>query len=166
MKQHYFIDRDGPSFRYILQFLRNGKLTLPDNYSELEILLEEAKFYEIDALVEAIEDIKRTKDEVVKQECLAVSLCPDLGERISLSGRKPTIERCFPELKNALGDLRNTGWTRDSEYVIRFPVNGFCKLNSIQVLETILNNKFKLLTSNGGGVEGQQFSDFLFTKPV
>lgn len=166
MKQHYFLDRDGPSFRYILQFLRTGKLTLPEDYKELEILLEEAKFYELDALVESIEDYKKVKQQPVETECLAVNLCPELGERISLSGRKRTIEQCFPELGTALSDMRNAGWSRDSGYIIRFPVNGFCKLNSVQVLESIIASKFTLVASNGGGVEGQQFSDFLFTRPV
>lgn len=165
MKQHYFIDRDGPSFRYVLQFLRSGRLILPEGYEEIEILLEEAKYYELDALVEAIEDYRQSQSEYGQQECVAVSLSPDLGERICLSGRKPMLEQCFPELKPALNDLRNAGWTRDSDYVIRFPVNGFCDLNSMQIFEKILSDRFKLVTSNGGGVEGQQFSDYLFRRP-
>lgn len=165
MKQHYFIDRDGPSFRYILQFLRCGRLILPEQYKEIEILLEEAKFYELDALVEAIEDHKRPQSEDDPQDCIAVSISPDLGERIYLSGKKPVLEQCFTELKPALNDLRNTGWTRGGDYIIRFPVNGFCDLNSIQIFEKLLSHKFTLVTSNGGGVEGQQFSDYLFKHP-
>ena len=166
MKQHYFIDRDGPSFRYILQFLRSGKVTLPDNYAEMNILLEEAKYYEIDELVESLLILRQKKNSEPEKECLTISMCPDLGERISLSGRKTTIEELFPELSSALDDKRNSGWAIDSDYVIRFPINGFCKLNSIQVLERVVNNKFTNVTSNGGGVEGQQFSDFLFTRPL
>ena len=165
MKQHYFIDRDGPSFRYILQFLRNGHLTLPVDYKEIEILLEESKYYELHMLTEAIEKhkIKKLK---TQQECMAISICPDLGERIYLSGRKVTIEETFPELKTAIGDSRNSGWALDSDYVIRFPINGFCKLNSIQVLERVMGSGFSTATSNGGGVEGQQFTDYLFVRDV
>ncbi|XP_059563412.1 BTB/POZ domain-containing protein KCTD1 isoform X3 [Myotis daubentonii] len=34
LKQHYFIDRDGQMFRYILNFLRTSKLLLPDDFKE------------------------------------------------------------------------------------------------------------------------------------
>lgn len=33
LKQHYFIDRDGHMFRYILNFLRTSKLLLPDDFT-------------------------------------------------------------------------------------------------------------------------------------
>ena len=32
LKQHYFIDRDGDIFRYILSFLRTCKLLLPEEF--------------------------------------------------------------------------------------------------------------------------------------
>ncbi|XP_041862895.1 uncharacterized protein LOC121653454 isoform X2 [Melanotaenia boesemani] len=32
LKQHYFIDRDGPMFRYILNFLRTSKLLIPEDF--------------------------------------------------------------------------------------------------------------------------------------
>uniref|UniRef100_A0A8C7Y8Y3 Potassium channel tetramerisation-type BTB domain-containing protein n=1 Tax=Oryzias sinensis TaxID=183150 RepID=A0A8C7Y8Y3_9TELE len=32
LKQHYFIDRDGPTFRYILNFLRTSKLLVPEDF--------------------------------------------------------------------------------------------------------------------------------------
>lgn len=32
LKQHYFIDRDGEIFRYILSFLRTCRLLLPDDF--------------------------------------------------------------------------------------------------------------------------------------
>lgn len=132
----------------------------------MNILLEEAKYYEIDELVESLLEHKQRNDSEPEKECLTISMCPDMGERISLSARKTTIEELFPELSSALVDKRNSGWAIDSDYVIRFPINGFCKLNSIQVLERVVNNKFTNVTSNGGGVEGQQFSDFLFTRPL
>lgn len=47
LKQHYFIDRDGESFKHILNFMRNSKLLVPDNYGELDLLLEEAKYFDI-----------------------------------------------------------------------------------------------------------------------
>lgn len=48
----------------------------------------------------------------------------------------------------------------------RFPLNGYCKLNSMQVITRLLNAGFKIAASNGGGVEGQQFSEYLFIRKV
>ena len=66
-------------------------------------------------------------------ECVAVSVSPDLGERISLSAERALLDEVFPELNSALVDSRNSGWATDNQFVIRFPLNGFCKLNSMQV---------------------------------
>merc|ERR1719369_2306908 len=54
-EKHYFIDRDGQHFRYILNFCRYGRLLLPDDFKELDLLHEEAVFYEIEPLITAIE---------------------------------------------------------------------------------------------------------------
>ncbi len=43
----FFIDRDGILFRYILDYLRYGKLILPENFQEYTRLQEEAKFYQL-----------------------------------------------------------------------------------------------------------------------
>ena len=40
MKNHYFIDRDGRLFRYILNFCRTTQLVLPDNFEELDLLYQ------------------------------------------------------------------------------------------------------------------------------
>jgi len=54
-KQHYFIDRDGDSFRYILNFMRTSTLLLPDNFNDCKILLNEAKYFEIDEMIREID---------------------------------------------------------------------------------------------------------------
>lgn len=51
LKQHYFIDRDGKSFRHVLNFMRTGRLVLPVNFSDYDTLIAEAKFYELDEMV-------------------------------------------------------------------------------------------------------------------
>ena len=48
----FFIDRDGTHFRFILNYLRTGKLTLPEGATFTEELKEEAEFYQIQGLVE------------------------------------------------------------------------------------------------------------------
>lgn len=169
-------------FRYILSYLRSSKLILPENFAEYDQLLEEARYFDIKGIVNHIEILRRAKN--IKQEksdsnnsvsapprvsgeycdCIAVSISPDLGERISLSAEKALIEELFPELIPALMDSRNSGFNLDNRYVIRFPLNGFCKLNSIQVLQTLFNADFKIVANTGGGVEGQQFSEYLFCR--
>ncbi|XP_036381194.1 BTB/POZ domain-containing protein KCTD21-like isoform X2 [Megalops cyprinoides] len=52
---HYFIDRDGKTFRHILNFLRTSHLDLPDNYKEIKLLKREADFYQIEPLIEAVQ---------------------------------------------------------------------------------------------------------------
>lgn len=42
LKQHYFIDRDGEIFRYILSFLRTSKLLLPDDFKVSSQLVPDA----------------------------------------------------------------------------------------------------------------------------
>ena len=46
----FFIDRDGTYFRFILNFLRTGKLTLPEGATFTKELGEEAEFYQIQGL--------------------------------------------------------------------------------------------------------------------
>ncbi|KAK6185552.1 hypothetical protein SNE40_007759 [Patella caerulea] len=181
LKQHYFIDRDGKMFRYILNYLRSQRLLLPSNFEEFDQLLEESRFYDIGGMAKEVEMLRAAKISMagikmpsqIKTEpntspefcdCIAVSISPDLGERISLSAERALIEEVFPELSAALVDTRNSGWNMDNRYIIRFPLNGFCKLNSIQVILRLLNHSFKIIASTGGGVEGQQFSEYLFCR--
>lgn len=50
----FFIDRDGSLFRYVLDYLRNSILTLPENFIESNRLLKEAEFFQIKGLVRAL----------------------------------------------------------------------------------------------------------------
>ncbi|PFX18192.1 BTB/POZ domain-containing protein KCTD6, partial [Stylophora pistillata] len=47
----YFIDRDGTNFRYILNYLRTGKLLLPEDTVVRKELLSEAEFYQIEGIL-------------------------------------------------------------------------------------------------------------------
>ena len=50
----FFIDRDGTHFRFILNYLRTGKLTSPEGEAALKELQEEAEFYQIEGLIEKL----------------------------------------------------------------------------------------------------------------
>ena len=53
-KNRIFIDRDGVLFRYVLDYLRNKKLSLPENFSERDRLRVEADFYRLTAMSQAL----------------------------------------------------------------------------------------------------------------
>lgn len=50
----FFIDRDGTHFRYILNYLRTGKLNLPKDPTLVKELLEEAEFYQIQGIIDEL----------------------------------------------------------------------------------------------------------------
>lgn len=55
-KNKVFIDRDGLLFRYILDYLRNKQLILPENFSEKRRLKCEAEYYKLSNLIKLLED--------------------------------------------------------------------------------------------------------------
>lgn len=83
-------------------------------------------------------------------ECLALYVSPDLGERIMLSGDRNLVEEIFPEIATPLMDARSSvAWNQDPRHVIRFPLNGYCKLNSMQVqMKNLILNYLKKNDSN------------------
>ncbi|CAG5081042.1 Similar to kctd15l: BTB/POZ domain-containing protein kctd15-like (Danio rerio), partial [Cotesia congregata] len=198
LKQHYFIDRDGGMFRHILNFMRNSRLLIPENFADLDLLLEEARYFDIAPMCRQIEQLKkeRTKNGSTVEsssplssligrdgrvtppsrdgdkrstpsfECLALHVSPDLGERVMLSGGRALVDEVFPETTQAVIDARSgVAWhQQDTRHVIRFPLNGYCKLNSVQAITRLLNAGFRVVASNGGGVESQQFSEYLFVR--
>ena len=50
----FFINRDGTHFRFILNYLRNGELILPDGATFLKELKVEAKFYLIQGILDEL----------------------------------------------------------------------------------------------------------------
>ena len=51
----FFIDRDGTYFRFILNYLRNGELILPDGATFLKELEAEAKFYQLQGILNELQ---------------------------------------------------------------------------------------------------------------
>ena len=62
----FFIDRDGKRFRFILNYLRDGELIVPEGATFLKELEAEAKFYQIKGL------LRELKDKI--QECFEKSV--------------------------------------------------------------------------------------------
>ena len=74
----YFIDRDGTHFRHILNYLRTGKLVLPDDKVVRKELLNEAEFYRIDGILDELK-ANPFKDSTIlsseQRETLVVTCC-------------------------------------------------------------------------------------------
>ena len=51
----FFIDRDGTYFRFILNYLRNGELILPEGATFLKELEAEAKFYQLQGILDELQ---------------------------------------------------------------------------------------------------------------
>lgn len=68
LKQHYFIDRDGGMFRHILNFMRNSRLLIAEDFPDLELLLEEARYYEVERKY-------LTNNAKYKLYCLFLNIC-------------------------------------------------------------------------------------------
>uniref|UniRef100_A0AAR2KN90 BTB domain-containing protein n=1 Tax=Pygocentrus nattereri TaxID=42514 RepID=A0AAR2KN90_PYGNA len=126
LKQHYFIDRDGEIFRYILSFLRTCKLLLPDDF--------------------------KVQNKV------------NYNPGVSSVERKFLSRRSFLRLETSCANSVNAGWNQDPTHVIRFPLNGYCRLNSVQVLERLFQKGFSVAASCGGGVDSSQFSEYVLCR--
>ncbi|XP_030626588.1 uncharacterized protein kctd1 [Chanos chanos] len=169
LKQHYFIDRDGYMFRYILNFLRTSKLLIPDDFKDYSLLYEEARYFQLVPLQAELERWRSERESGCVSrlcECVVVRVAPELGERITLSGEKALIEDVFPEIGDVMCNSINAGWNHDSTHVIRFPLNGYCHLNSVQVLERLLQRGFEIAGSCGGGVDSTQFSEYVLRREI
>lgn len=165
LKQHYFIDRDGPMFRYILNFLRTSKLLLPDAFKEFSLLYEEACFFQLAPLQTELELWKtESQASTLCWDCVLVHVSPELGEKISMSAQRTVIDEVFPELQEAMRNSGNTTWSNSSTYTVQFPLSGYCKLTSVQVLERLQQRGFQITGSCGGGVDSSQFSEYVLRR--
>jgi len=82
-----FIDRDGPLFRYILNFLRDKRLNLPDNFDEYAQLRQEADFYRIESIINEIDCVFYQKP-CLKNNQRSPSITSLLSNAMSSSSNK------------------------------------------------------------------------------
>ena len=173
----YFIDRDGRSFRHILNYCRTGGLVLPENFEELDLLYREAQYFHIPSLVSAVwrqmrlrgqaaagQEVpsKESPKSTTNVECVTVRVSTvSTGERVAITARKELLADVLPELFTGSGDDPSTA---DKGFVIQLPVDGNCALNSLQVIETLLANDFSIATSSGSCVDGHPVTDYLLTR--
>ena len=88
----FFIDRDGTHFRFILNFLRTGKLTLPEGATCTKELEEEAEFYQIHGLMDALRPAKLTVKACMPDEPFREStILTNVDHRKILKGWLPEV---------------------------------------------------------------------------
>lgn len=160
LKQHYFIDRDGPMFRYILNFLRTSKLLLPEDFKEFSMLYEEACYFELVPLQSELEQWRTQRQRCPGSvDCVLVHVCPEEGEKVCVSAHRGVLQEVFTELQEVLKN-----WNQTSAYAVRFPLSGYCQLTSVQVLERLQQSGFQISGSCGGGVDSSQFSEYILRR--
>ncbi|CAB3983904.1 BTB POZ domain-containing KCTD16, partial [Paramuricea clavata] len=163
----YFIDRDGVLFRYVLDFLRNLRLTLPDGFNELERLLAEAEYFKVSAMKEALakETKSRTSVERAKKKTSGyLSVCV---RGTYAFGRDGVADVKFRKLQRILvcgnvalardvfGDSLNE--TRDpAREEIRYTNRFYLKYNHLEkAFDQLAEKGFQMVTSCAGGAGGR-----------
>ena len=61
----FFIDRDGTHFRFLVNYLRNGELILPEGATFLKELEAEAKFYQLQGILDALKPKEPFEESVI-----------------------------------------------------------------------------------------------------
>eukprot|EP00057_Strongylocentrotus_purpuratus_P014037 XP_011668511.1 PREDICTED: uncharacterized protein LOC105440254 [Strongylocentrotus purpuratus] len=173
-KGNYLIDGDGSLFRYVLNFLRRSILVLPEDFKELDMLVQEADFYQIKELIDAVtqirnrEEEKRAKSEHVKeQELLEVEHIN--GKYWTIYGSSEILQK-IPVIMEA--------WDRMG-YVSRPSVDpifgpeekGFkfspkSPLNRLQFFRQITQLGFKLVSVSSRGGSGDSVDMWSFTRDL
>jgi len=66
----FFIDRDGSMFRHVLNFLRSGRLSLPADFNQLDLLAIEADFFQVEELIKEISRLRTGVDGSYLEVCI------------------------------------------------------------------------------------------------
>lgn len=180
LKQHYFIDRDGQLFRYILNFMRYGTLTIPDDFNELQALLEEARYFELLPMVCAIEvRLNRCKKTNLNNsfnwkqqnsnETFDVLMLNLSQDRILISGDIKLIHETFPEIQEKQQQQQTQTTLHayiERDQFKRFTLNAFVNLTQVEIFQRLFNSDFQIEASTcGTSIDTMaQFSEYVFRR--
>ncbi|ELU01521.1 hypothetical protein CAPTEDRAFT_154970 [Capitella teleta] len=121
----YFIDRDGHLFGYVLNFLRSSQLALPDNFSLIDQLSLEADFFQVEPLIQAINEYKKRRQhpaartgcllEVIEVRTGSTATMPTNNSRVKtiVSGRSDVISHLPSEF---IGPVERLMHSNDSDF--------------------------------------------------
>ncbi|KAK3106287.1 hypothetical protein FSP39_016957 [Pinctada imbricata] len=88
----YFIDRDGRLFQYVLNYLRSCQLALPCDFKEIDLLICEADFYQIQPMIESL---RALKEETKAQACLENHHIEIIEVRSGFTATMPSRNSCI-----------------------------------------------------------------------
>lgn len=104
-QNNFFFDRDGCMFRYILNFLRTGKLALPNDFKDFQQLFQEADFF---GLPQLREEVRKAQQQTSKiYEVVQIRFKPrndfTCVDSYFIVGIESTLKSIFPDLGNDFG---------------------------------------------------------------
>ncbi|XP_055382911.1 BTB/POZ domain-containing protein KCTD12 [Condylostylus longicornis] len=157
-KGRYFLDRDGVLFRYILDYLRDKQLNLPEGFREKVRLRMEAEHFQLIGMIESMKELS----EIRPTGCITIGYRGSFQfgkdgladvkfrklSRILVCGRVALCREVFGDTLNESRDPDHGGPDR---YTSRF----FLKHCFIEQAFDMLNDcGFKLSGSCGSGTAG------------
>lgn len=182
----FFIDRDGILFRYILDYLRNSKLALPENFSERDRLFVEAEYFRMKGLSKALhreQDRARTGRDISHNKASGFL---SIGVRGTYAfGRDGVADVKFRKLQRILvcgnvalarevfGEWLNETRDPDRDDAAQRYTNRFYLKHSYleKAFDQLHEKGFKLVTSSAGGAgydseseetKWNHFNDYVF----
>ncbi|XP_077987505.1 BTB/POZ domain-containing protein KCTD6-like [Glandiceps talaboti] len=171
---NYVIDGDGKLFRYVLNFLRRSKLTLPDDFKELDMLADEADFYQITELIEFIDSLKMDREDMKKRdelpqeyEFLEVEFECANGQYI-IFGAASVLEN-IPLLVTHYKDLGNWGVkSRLEEYGLSLPrgTRTAKPIDRVKLFREITHQGFELRCTSSCGGDDRATDRWTFCRKV
>ncbi|XP_002735696.1 BTB/POZ domain-containing protein KCTD6-like [Saccoglossus kowalevskii] len=171
---NYVIDGDGKLFRYILNFLRRSKLTVPDGFKELDMLADEADFYQISELIDAIAELKMARDEELRKaslvqayEFLEVEFECANGQYIVFAAAS-VLEK-IPSLVSHYKDLGNWGGKkRVEEYGLSLPrgTRTAKPIDRIKLFREITDQGFEMRCASSSGGDERSTDRWTFCRCV
>ncbi len=146
LKQHYFIDRDGKTFRHILNYMRTNRLVLPDNFNNFDSLMDEAKYYELEPLIKLIEE---------KIETNKLKINMKLSDELFSSSSHCEMNR-FTKQTSAMSSRYHP---YDSSYEKLLDEAGTSQMSKAKQTALILKSAFKTTSSGSVGSRVNNNSD-------
>ncbi|KAG7277682.1 hypothetical protein CRUP_024502 [Coryphaenoides rupestris] len=104
-----FIDRDGPVFRHVLNYLRTGDLLLPDDFREWDSSRKEAEFYRLGELVDAVSEWEEQRLAKREPAFLEVTDSHERSQAIRCTGQRTHCS--YDKVKARLCRSPRAAWT-------------------------------------------------------
>nr|XP_054771258.1 BTB/POZ domain-containing protein KCTD6-like [Lytechinus pictus] len=178
-KGNYLIDGDGPLFRYVLNFLRRSILVLPEDFKELDMLAQEADYYQIKELIDAVSQLRitvamakeeetRAKERIQEQEFLEAEFECANGRWI-IFGSSDTLQK-IPIVMEGFGNhlrlVRN-----QLDHIFGPEENGLIvpreqPLSRVKLFRQITQLGFKLASVSSSGGDERSTDRWVFTREV